>query len=84
MPASGAERHADADLVPLLRHGVRHHAVDADEREREPDDGEDRQQHQVESRRGELVLSQEHVQRLDFVHGLVRIDRVDLADDRHA
>ena len=80
-PRIGAERHADADLVLLLGDGRGHHAVDADERERESDDGEDRQQDQVELRRGVLVLLQEHVQRLDFVHGLVRIDRVDLTDD---
>ena len=32
VPAARAERHADADLLRALRHGIRQHAVDADRR----------------------------------------------------
>jgi hypothetical protein len=38
--ATGAERHADADLAGALRDGVRHHAVHADGREQHGDRGE--------------------------------------------
>ena len=45
-----AERHADADLLRPLPHRVRHHAVDADRRERERDEREHADQHRDRAR----------------------------------
>ena len=54
-----AERHPHADFLPLLRDRRRHHAVDADHREHEPDRRKHRQQDQVEARSRELVFGQQ-------------------------
>ena len=46
----GAQRDAHADLLRPLRHGVGHHAVDAEDRQRDCDTREDRQQQRLQSR----------------------------------
>ena len=80
--AAGAERHADADLLPLLRHRARHHAVDADDREHQAENRKRAEQHQVETRGCVLVAPSAALERLNVRDRLVPIDRVDLVHDR--
>ena len=77
----GAERDADANLPRLLRHRVRHHAVDADDGERQAQRRKDRQQNDVEARTGVDELVEERFDRPHFGHRLIAIERVDAFDD---
>ena len=78
----GPERDAHANLPRLLRDGVGHHAVDADDRQDQPQRGEDREQDDVETRPGVDELVEERLDRPDFGDRLIAIDRVDAFDDR--
>ena len=68
----GAKRDPHANLPRLLRHGVRHHAVDANDRQRQPERGEDRQQDHVESGTGVDEIVEERLDRLTSVTGWSR------------
>jgi hypothetical protein len=77
--ALGAERHAHADVVRTLRHEVRHHAVDADDRQdqREQREGSQHQRGEALPRhRGRHPCGH----RLHVEDGDRRIDLMDLAD----
>src|SRR6185503_12138376 len=65
---------ANADLPALLRDGGRHHAVDADNRQRQSDDGKHRQQHEIEAWCRVLVFTEYSVQRHDRRHRLSLVD----------
>ncbi len=66
----------------LLRDRVRHHAVDADDGQRQAERREDRKQDQVESRPGVDAVVEDRVERPHVGDRLVLVDRVDPRDDR--
>ena len=75
-----AERHADADLLRPLSHGVRHDAVDANRGERERDKREHAHQHRNRARPRDRAAD-DVVERADL-DGSFRLPRVH--DPRHA
>ena len=69
-----AERHADADLLRALHHGVGEHAVDADRRQQTGDAGEHAEHHRVEAFARDGAG-------LETIHGKDRVD-ADVGIDR--
>ena len=80
--AARPERHAHANLLRPLAGGVGHHAVDADERERETEQAERAAEHRAHPHQEEAVRPLDHpVHRRHVEHRQVGIERVDLARD---
>jgi hypothetical protein len=48
IPWARSERHADANLLSPMLHGIRHHAIDADRGQEQSNPGEDVEEHHVE------------------------------------
>src|SRR5688572_24345264 len=76
MTASGAERHANADLMRSLRYGIRDDSVDSDRREQQ---GNTRERTQQPHHRplGSESLGNGFFHREHFSHRLSRIDFAD-------
>ena len=78
--ARRAERHADANLLRALARGVGDHAVDADEREHQPEQAHRAAEQRAHPQQQETVGSLEHP-----LHGRhiedrqVRVEHADLA-----
>ena len=70
----GAERHADADLLGLLGHGVRDNTVDSQGGEQDTESGEDGDQQDKEAARRDGMIDQ-RLQGPKLGGGLVRIER---------
>ena len=83
-PDAGAERDAHADLVRLLRDGVRDHAVDADDSASvKPEAAKTANSSEVETRAGEGVLRRAAPPwSCTSVTGWIAVERVDLRFDR--
>ena len=60
---------------------MRHHAVDTDDGQGQPENREDRQQHEVEARPRVHELVEKGLHRSDIGHGLIAIELVHLLDD---
>src|SRR5262245_4029545 len=74
------QRHADADLVGALGDGVRHHAVNPHDGQRQRDDGQSGEQQSVEAWSCDGAPSQ-IFHRLDVAYRHIWVNRVDLAHD---
>jgi hypothetical protein len=72
----GAKRHAHADFAAALTDGVSQHAVGADRRKQQRNNGEDPGEHRRRTARDDALADQAS-HRLQIVDGQIRIDSED-------